>query len=1708
MLGTTSSRIAIKETQNTRNLNWIGTSSLIPQMNIGRIPAKTLDEFQSYMVKHKNYVLKGFDDWNKRYLFFAGGNFTDPNQIAQCKGVNDFIINNYVIPPPIGGVIANFYKTADPISNFGPYPQEYINNAINQGGVFISYIGHSGTQTWDNSITEISQIANIRDRNPLITDFGCSTAKFAEPDVLSFSELAVSNLQGQAIGYIGNSSIGFTSTAYSFPQVFYKTLLVDTSASIGDVHRLSKIAYIKQFGTSDIYGLFIKTNSLVGDPIVRLPIPTKPNITFSNSVISMSPERPTDQSDSLQLKVPYYNLGKVIQDSVEFAVSIQFKGSGFLSFILKRKIPLYVDSLVISIPIKNQPGEYSVTIQADPSNKLDEIYKNDNSIVYRPQVASSSIRTLTLSPYTNQINSSVIFLNPTDIPSQPSFFVDISLNDQFDPKTTYQIPYDTFATAFTIDTSYNAKRIWLRSKLNAQATEGLAYSYRVGKTENYFFGDSLAFQQIAKTYTKYSSNKLALDTSETIFSAISGGFNDGNTAVISKNGQNYVPENTLRGFHVCIYDARTYDFKWYYRFDVQAGSSISTNFKTLLDTLSAGYLVIISIANDVASSGTLFPSTLKTAIKNYGSKLIDSVRVADSWALIGKKGALPGTMPEGYGKRYNGRAVLIDTTIIIPNTDGMFSTEEIGPVAEWKNIGLQYSQNNPGDISLKVVGVSAAHSLDTLRQWSVVDSVLDISTINAKQYPSIKILGEMQRGAGESSPELSSLEVNYAGLPELGTNYQTVLAAREKEGTPILANDSVLQGEKINLSVKVYNAGGSMAKNVGVQMQSVWENGVIEPVLTASIDSINPLSYHVMMATYNTAMGYGKRNLRISIDPEAAIQELYKDNNIFVYPIVVKKSESSVLLPNLSITQNGIQLLASSITNRQDSVPVRIVYGNSGALVNDSITVSIKQYYLGNSIASWILRRKYPLSFDTLYVSVPVLNKAGEHQIQVELDPFGLLTESTKSDNVLNYYFTVKTTDFTIMQPTEFSTSYFSEIIFLNPTTAQGSVERNADFQIDSAADFSTSVPLLLPMNEFTTSSALGLLKHPHRYYWRIRQQNSGNAWTTGSFYLGDSPGFTFGQSDSVGWSRNMFTHAGFLSSGGAQIVDTKYAIRATSSDSTGSIEVNGTNLIAPIFGEGHNVLVLDTNSYSLLSQRRFDISNTPDESDSLTMYITNLSTGVVVVDVLIGDGSNNLKQTTRDALKTIGSSQIDKVSFKDSWAIIGRKGAAIGSVPEQYKPQSTGPAIADTVIIKKETSAAIVTPSFGPLTSPSQLSMITNVPSGTSLQADLVGTKDGKTDTTSLGAFSPARLSSAKNVRYDTAYIIFSLHTSNQSTPSIESWKLSSMQATELAVSSGSTSLDRGEVLEGEPIRFSGTVYNVSGIQADSVTAALFTTEGGTEKILKSASFTSVPSHDSAMFSYTYDTRGKRGSYAFIFKIDPADSILEQTKENNRITIPYHVIADTIPPHVDITFDGVHIYDGDYTLSSPTIAINVSDNSLLSFLEPSDVSVKIDERKISLGAFPDSLFETKTGLEKALVIVKPTLERGSHTLTLQVQDAAGNFADTVAKEIHFRVETDAKLLDVFNYPNPFGSETYFTFNITGSKLPEEAVIKVYTIAGRMIQEIRLPQGILFPGFNRIRWDGKDRDGDELANGIYLYKVLMTSEGKSIEVIQKLAKVR
>ena len=139
-------------------------------------------------------------------------------------------------------------------------------------------------------------------------------------------------------------------------------------------------------------------------------------------------------------------------------------------------------------------------------------------------------------------------------------------------------------------------------------------------------------------------------------------------------------------------------------------------------------------------------------------------------------------------------------------------------------------------------------------------------------------------------------------------------------------------------------------------------------------------------------------------------------------------------------------------------------------------------------------------------------------------------------------------------------------------------------------------------------------------------------------------------------------------------------------------------------------------------------------------------------------------------------------------------------------------------------------------------------------------------------------------------------------------------------------------------------------------------------------------------------------------------------------------------------------------------------------------------------------------------MILHLALTDGDYSLKVLWKNSEGNIVDSSGVEKFFLVSNEAKLLNVYNYPNPTSGETHFTFRLT--QIPEEIRIKIFTIAGRLVKELKYTSADLKYDFNKLYWNGRDEDGDLLGNGVYLYKVIMKAGDKTEDVTQKLAIVK
>jgi hypothetical protein len=131
-------------------------------------------------------------------------------------------------------------------------------------------------------------------------------------------------------------------------------------------------------------------------------------------------------------------------------------------------------------------------------------------------------------------------------------------------------------------------------------------------------------------------------------------------------------------------------------------------------------------------------------------------------------------------------------------------------------------------------------------------------------------------------------------------------------------------------------------------------------------------------------------------------------------------------------------------------------------------------------------------------------------------------------------------------------------------------------------------------------------------------------------------------------------------------------------------------------------------------------------------------------------------------------------------------------------------------------------------------------------------------------------------------------------------------------------------------------------------------------------------------------------------------------------------------------------------------------------------------------------------------------LAPGRHTLELKIWDVYNNSSEAYTEFIVANDE-DLSLKHVLNYPNPFTTNTTFHFDHNKAGQNLDVRIQILSVTGNVVQTLTY-NGLESGGhFDQIVWNGKDRYGDNLARGMYLYKVSVKSEdGGEHEIIQKL----
>ena len=341
------------------------------------------------------------------------------------------------------------------------------------------------------------------------------------------------------------------------------------------------------------------------------------------------------------------------------------------------------------------------------------------------------------------------------------------------------------------------------------------------------------------------------------------------------------------------------------------------------------------------------------------------------------------------------------------------------------------------------------------------------------------------------------------------------------------------------------------------------------------------------------------------------------------------------------------------------------------------------------------------------------------------------------------------------------------------------------------------------------------------------------------------------------------------------------------------------------------------------------------------------------------------------------------------------------------------------------------------------------------------------------------------------------------RSTPQLEHWRVYYSGIPEASLDKNALFEFYADTLQqGEQLQFRIAAENISDYDMDSLLVKFsITDDNNAEQVVKKR-LQPLLKGDTLIAGLTYNTKNLIGKQTLTVEINPDDDQPEQLFINNVGFVDFFVEKDKRNPALDVTFDGLHIMDGDIVAPSPLIVITMEDEN--QFLALTDTALfelflvypgedsprEIDLMSNEVQFYPAVLSE---GKNKARIEFSPAFEQnGNHRLIVKGKDATGNHSGRFNYEVEFEVIKENMISNVLNYPNPFSTATHFVYTLTGHA-PAFFKIQILSISGRVVKEItQADLGELKIGTHRTdyAWDGTDEFGDRLANGVYLYRVI------------------
>ncbi len=889
---------------------------------------------------------------------------------------------------------------------------------------------------------------------------------------------------------------------------------------------------------------------------------------------------------------------------------------------------------------------------------------------------------------------------------------------------------------------------------------------------------------------------------------------------------------------------------------------------------------------------------------------------------------------------------------------------------------------------------------------------------------------------------------------------------------------------------------------------------------------------------------------------------------------------NSFPLPDLSIADSSIYFTPLDVTTVTDSFEVNIIITNLGRTFNDSFRVEIARTLPNGLAAPTEVEQFGPIFFrDTISMRLPVdlINGVGLNQLSIRVDSDFIIDELSEMNNTVNKQLLIKSPDIFPVYPYEYAVMPEQGITLKASTGDAFAPSRTYIFEIDTTDLFNSPLKQTTSITQsggVVTWSPSLLQNMPDStvYFWRTgldSTQYGAYNWRESSFqYIigkegwGQAHFFQFKNDrfdniehnrttrtfDFVPTTKNLTCHnLGYDTLSFSNYLDVEFRINGALGDYGGCALPDAIHIavVDPNNLQHWETCWTDPNTGILYNGEHCGLGYTTCNANRPHGYfifrMNQLAAMETFINTHIPNGHYVLAytwrrgnfqtwtQSQRDAFNNMGAQAIDTITDGRPWIFFCKKGD-LSSAMEVTGVDGHAAIDFATLITGTNDAGEITAPLIGPAAEWNSFhwrQYALETPTLDSIRINVIGVRANQTEQVMLAELTPDTVMDILNLfnYVDAAefpYLKLNAYTqdsdSTRTPAQIDRWQVLFEGVPEAALNPSAAFYFNGpEVPEYDSLRCAIAIENISDYDMDSLLVHYWVIDAaGARHDVPYARQDSLKVGETLLDTVAFSTGGFEGLNSFWIEANPNNDQLEKYHFNNLANISFTVAGDRINPILDVTFDGVHILDGDIVSAKPTIVMELDDENVnLIMDEPQDTSLFAVFVRRPDATVPERVYFTKSGLPQMIFTPASAPENkckiefpaefnqdGVYELIVQAKDKSNNSSGDLDYHITFEVINRSTITNVLNYPNPFSTSTQFVFVLTGSEIPTDFRIQIMTISGKVVKEIGLDEiGPIHIGRNitQYTWNGKDEYGDQLANGIYLYRVITRMGTEFIE---------